>query len=150
GVLEKARGATFSIQKATEIPRDYLRAYMLKGTRDSSGEMRVMPEVQKIVRFARINLFADSYHVQCEFDLIFCRNVLIYFDVRSKEKVITGLAGHLSRSGLLFVGHSEHLCGTSRQLKSVAPTVYGMSTKTPVPQRRTPAERHSSQDVVTF
>jgi chemotaxis protein methyltransferase CheR len=128
-VLEKARAATFSIQKATEIPRDYLCAYMLKGTRDACGEMRVTAEVQKVVRFARINLFADSYPVQDKFDLIFCRNVLIYFDERSKEKVIAGLARHLSRSGLLFVGHSEHLCGTSPQLKSVAPTVYALKNE---------------------
>ena len=123
-VLEKARAATFPIEKAQEIPKDYLRSYMLKGMREESGTMRVMPEVQKIVRFARINLFADSYPVQGAFDLIFCRNVLIYFDERSKEKVIAGLLRHLSPTGFLFVGHSEHLCGISSQLKLVSSTVY--------------------------
>jgi len=127
-VVEKAREATFPIEKANEIPKDYLRAYMLKGTKESSGTMRAVPELQKIVRFARINLFADSYPVQGTFDLIFCRNVLIYFDDRSKQKVVAGLVRHLSPSGLLFVGHSEHLHGISRELKLVAPTVYGLKS----------------------
>lgn len=126
GVLEKARAATFSLDKAHEIPKEYLHTFMLKGTRESSGTMRVMPEVQKIVRFARINLSADSYPVQGNFDLIFCRNVLIYFDDRSKQKVVGGLLRHLSLAGLLFVGHSEHLFGISRDIRLVAPTVYAL------------------------
>jgi len=127
-VLEKAREATFPIEKAQEIPKDYLRKYMLKGTKESSGAMRVVPDLQKIVRFARINLFSDTYPIQGTFDLIFCRNVLIYFDDRSKEKVVAGLVRHLSASGLLFVGHSEHLHGISRELRLIAPTVYGLKT----------------------
>ena len=128
-VLEKARAATFSMDKAHEIPNDYLHAYMLKGMKESSGTMRVMPEAQKIVRFARINLFADTYPVQGLFDLIFCRNVLIYFDDRSKEKVIAGLVRHLSPSGLLFVGHSEHLYGISRELRLVSSTIYALKNE---------------------
>jgi chemotaxis protein methyltransferase CheR len=123
-VLEKARAATFPIEKAKEIPREYLRAYMLKGTGEQSGVMRASPELQKMVRFARVNLSADSYPIDGSFDLIFCRNVLIYFDQRSKQKVIAGLLQHLCLSGLLFVGHSEHLGGISPGIRSVAPTVY--------------------------
>jgi len=123
-VLEKARTATFPIEKAKEIPREYLRAHMLKGTGEQSGVMRASPELQKMVRFARVNLSADSYPIDGSFDLIFCRNVLIYFDQQSKQKVIAGLLQHLCSSGLLFVGHSEHLGGISPGLRSVAPTVY--------------------------
>ena len=123
-VLEKARAATFPIEKAKEIPREYLRAHMLKGTGEQSGVMRASPELQKMVRFARVNLSADSYPIDGSFDLIFCRNVLIYFDQRSKQKVVAGLLQHLCPSGLVFVGHSEHLGGISPGLRSVAPTVY--------------------------
>ena len=123
-VLEKARAAVYPIEKSKHIPPEYLRAYMLKGRGDKSGEMKASPELQKRVRFARVNLSADSYPIQGHFDLIFCRNVLIYFDQESKRKVIAGLVRHLSPSGLLFVGHSEHLGGISPELKSVAPTVY--------------------------
>ena len=123
-VLEKARAGLFPIEKSKEIPREFLRAYMLKGTGEQRGVMRASPELQKMVRFARVNLSANSYPIDGAFDLIFCRNVLIYFDQQSKEKVIAGLLQHLASSGLLFVGHSEHLGGISPSLKSVAPTVY--------------------------
>jgi len=123
-VLEKARAAVFPIEKSKEIPQEFLRAYMLKGTGEQTGVMRASPELQKMVRFARVNLSADSYPIDGTFDLIFCRNVLIYFDQQSKEKVIAGLLEHLASSGLLFVGHSEHLGGISPGLKSVASTVY--------------------------
>jgi len=86
----------------------------------------VRPELHRLVRFARVNLHADFYPIQGLFDLIFCRNVLIYFDQKSKEKVIGGVLRHLSPSGLLFVGHSEHLGGISSDLKTVAPTVHAL------------------------
>ena len=123
-VLEKARAAIFPLEKAKEIPREFLRAYMLKGTGEQTGFMRASPELQRMVRFARVNLSADSCPIDGAFDLIFCRNVLIYFDQQSKQKVIAGLLQHLASSGLLFVGHSEHLGGICPGLKSVAPTVY--------------------------
>lgn len=125
-VLEKAREGVYSIDKAKEIPPEYLRAYMLKGRGEHKGVIKVSPELRRVVRFARVNLHADSYPVQGYFDLIFCRNVLIYFDQRSKEKVINGILRHLSPSGFLFVGHSEHLGGISPNLKNVAPTVHAL------------------------
>jgi chemotaxis protein methyltransferase CheR len=125
-VLEKAREGVYSIDKVKEIPPEYLRAYMLKGRGDHKGAIKVSPELHRVVRFARVNLHADSYPVQGSFDLIFCRNVLIYFDQKSKEKVINGILKHLSPSGLLFVGHSEHLGGISPNLKTVAPTVHAL------------------------
>lgn len=125
-VLEKARGAVYPIEKAKEIPHEFLRAYMLKGRGDQKDMMMVNPEVRRSVRFARVNLHSDSYPIAGVFDLIFCRNVLIYFDQRSKEKVIAGILRHLSPSGLLVVGHSEHLGSVSPNLKTVAPTVYAI------------------------
>jgi len=123
-ILEKAREAVYPIGKMKDIPEEYLRAYMLKGRGEHKGVMKVSPELHRVVRFARVNLHADVYPLQGFFDLIFCRNVLIYFDQKSKEKVINGIVRHLSPSGLLFVGHSEHLAGISPSLKTVAPTVH--------------------------
>jgi len=123
-VLEKARQAVYPIEKMKDIPAEYLRAYMLKGRGEHKGVMKVSPELHRIVRFARVNLHADSYPVVGLFDLIFCRNVLIYFDQESKEKVIDGIVRHLSPTGLLFVGHSEHLGGIAPSLKTVAPTIH--------------------------
>ena len=133
-VLEKARAATYPLEKAKEIPPEYLRAYMLKGKGEHKGEMKASPELHRVVRFARVNLHADSYSIAGLFNLIFCRNVLIYFDQASKEKVIGGIVRHLSPSGLLFVGHSEHLGGISPELKAVAPTVHALaSTRNALP-----------------
>ena len=128
-VLEKARAAVYSIEKAKEIPAELLHAYMLKGRGEHKGEMKVSPELHRLVRFARVNLHADSYPILGWFDLVFCRNVLIYFDQRSKEKVIAGLLRHLSPAGLLIVGHSEHLGSTSKNLRAVAPTIYAPVAK---------------------
>jgi chemotaxis protein methyltransferase CheR len=123
-VLEKGRRALYPIEKMKDIPQEYLRAYMLKGRGDDKGFMKVSAELHRVVRFARVNLHADSYPLQGFFDLIFCRNVLIYFDQKSKEKVIKGIVRYLSPSGLLFVGHSEHLSGISPNLRTVAPTIH--------------------------
>jgi len=136
-VLEKARAAVYPIEKAKEIPTDLLRAYMLKGRGDQKGVMKVNPELHRLVRFARVNLHADSYPIMGSFDLILCRNVLIYFDQRSKEKVMAGILQHLSPAGFLIVGHSEHLGSTSPLLKTVAPTVYVLASSPMAPQERT-------------
>jgi chemotaxis protein methyltransferase CheR len=123
-VLERARAAIFPLDKAHEIPHDYLHSFMLKGIGDQEGWMKAGPEVQKLVRFARVNLNADAYALTGPFDLIFCRNVLIYFDQESKKKAVAGLLRHLSSDGLLFVGHSENLHGVTAAAKSIVPTVY--------------------------
>lgn len=125
-VLERAREGVYQIEKMKDIPQEYLRAYMLKGFGNNKGVMKASPELLSIVKFARVNLHADSYPLQGFFDLILCRNVLIYFDQESKKKVIGGIVRHLSLSGLLFVGHSENLGGISPNLRSVAPTVYAL------------------------
>jgi len=137
-VLEKARAAMYPIEKSKDIPAEHLRAYMLKGKGDHKGLMKVSPELHRVVRFARVNLHADSYPIVGSFDLIFCRNVLIYFDQESKMKVIGGILRHLSPSGLLFVGHSEHLGAIAPNLKTVAPTIHALINPTIfVPQTRT-------------
>ena len=142
-VLEKARTAMYPIEKSKEIPAEHLRAYMLKGKGDHKGEMKVSPELHRVVRFARVNLHADSYPILGFFDLIFCRNVLIYFDQDSKVKVIGGILRHLSPSGLLFVGHSEHLGGIAPSLKTVAPTIHGLaSSSITLPQTRAAGAIH--------
>jgi chemotaxis protein methyltransferase CheR len=144
-VLEKARAATYPIEKSKDIPAGYLRAYMLKGRGDHKAMMKVSPELHRVVRFARVNLHADSYPILGSFDLVFCRNVLIYFDQESKIKVIGGILRHLSSSGLLFVGHSEHLGGIAPSLKTVAPTIHALASSSTM----LPAQIRSSATFVS-
>jgi len=122
-VLERARRAVWPVEKAAEIPRAWLEAFMLEGQGDQAGLMRAGPEIRSLCRFSRLNLATDEYPAG-PFDLVFCRNVLIYFDRATKERVIDRLVDRLQPDGLLFLGHAETLTGYSTRARPVVPTVY--------------------------
>jgi chemotaxis protein methyltransferase CheR len=122
-VLAQAREARWPVARAAEIPATYLRRYMLRGTRSQEGFMRAGPALRDAVRFASLNLHDDTYGVG-RFDLVLCRNVLIYFDRAAKAHVLTRLASHLEPGGHLFLGHAETLSASDAGLRLVAPTVY--------------------------
>ena len=122
-VLERARRAVWPMEKAAEIPEEWRKAFMLRGVGDQAGLMRAGPEIRALCRFGRLNLATEAYPPG-PFDLIFCRNVLIYFDRATKERVIDGLLDRLTPGGLLFLGHAETLAGYSTRARSVLPTVY--------------------------
>ena len=86
--------------------------------------MQAGPELRAVVDFQQMNLHADAYPAGDPFDLIFCRNVLIYFNAASKEYVVSRLLGRLATDGLLFLGHAESLAGMRDQPRTVIPTVY--------------------------
>ena len=89
--------------------------------------MRAQPNIRSLVEFRQVNLIEERYEVGGPFDLIFCRNVLIYFDRQTKAAVIDRLTGHLSPTGLLFLGHSETLHSAAHALRHVGPTAYARS-----------------------
>jgi len=123
-VLERARKAIWPIERAKEIPERYLKAFMLKGSRSQEGKMKAGPEIRSMIRFERLNLNKEVYPFQKPFDLLFCRNVLIYFDTESKRRVIDRLLQVLSPTGYLFIGHAESLTGLGDRVRSILPTVY--------------------------
>lgn len=123
-VLEKARKGIYPIAKSAELPKDLLHSFMLRGTAERQGEMKVKVEIQQMVDFRRLNLAQGPDLPEGPFDAIFCRNVLIYFDMASKRRVIVNLVRHLMPSGFLFVGHAENLNGMSSHLRSLEPTIY--------------------------
>jgi chemotaxis protein methyltransferase CheR len=123
-VLEKARKGIYPIARSAEIPKDLLHGFMLRGMAERQGEMKVKVEIQQMVDFRRLNLDQESDLVDGPFDAIFCRNVLIYFDTASKQRVVTSLIRHLAENGLLFVGHAENLTSVFPQLRSLEPTIY--------------------------
>jgi chemotaxis protein methyltransferase CheR len=123
-VLERARAATWPLERVAEIPPPDLRAFMLRGMGPQDGTIRASPELRSLVRFAQVNLNDTSYPVLGKFDLLFCRNVLMYFAAHVKEQVVGRLLGHLAPGGYLFLGHAESLSGTSLPVRSVMPTVY--------------------------
>ena len=122
-VLERAQRAVWPMEKAAEIPEAHRKAFMLRGFGAQEGLMKAGPEIRSIVRFARVNLVGD-WPASPPFDLVFCRNVLIYFDRTVKARVIERLLGRLDPHGYLFLGHAESLGGLSSQVQPVIPTVY--------------------------
>lgn len=122
-VLAVAEEATWPMD-AKEIPPHLLAKYMLRGRGSQTGRMRAAPELRAVVRFQRLNLNDRSYAVPGSFDLIFCRNVLIYFSPEGRAAVVDRLAARLAAGGLLFVGHAESVHGASARLRTVMPTVY--------------------------
>ena len=128
-VLGRAREAVWPIERADDIPERHLKRFMLKGTGSQAGRMAAGPELRSIVRFQRLNLNDEHYPVSGPFDLILCRNVLIYFDQQSKTRVIERLLDYLDPRGHLFVGHAESLSSLTDRVRSVIPTVFTKATE---------------------
>ena len=123
-VLQRARAATWPIAKADEVPGAYLKRFMLRGRGEHQGQMKAGPEIRSIVKFQQVNLNAERVPVAGPFDLILCRNVLIYFDAPGRERIARRLLSLLTPEGLLFLGHAESLNGLSDRPRNVIPTVY--------------------------
>ena len=97
---------------------------MLRGTGSQTGVMKAGPEVRGVLRFARVNLIEAPTFPAGRFDLVFCRNVLIYFDAPTKQGVVERLLDRLATGGHLFLGHAESLSGMALEAHSVATGVY--------------------------
>jgi chemotaxis protein methyltransferase CheR len=123
--LSHARAALWPIEQSREIPERHLKAFMLRGVGEHQGYMKAGPELRQVVRFQRLNLHAPRCEAHGRFDLIFCRNVLIYFSAQGRAAVVGRLLKHLAPGGYLFLGHAETLNGITDRLRSVGPTVYG-------------------------
>ncbi len=123
-VLQQARNAVYDSVKADAVPPELLRKYMLRSRDHSRAKVRMKPALRSSVEFARLNLMANSYGLSEPFDVIFCRNVLIYFDARTQASIVGKLTRHLREGGYLFVGHSESLFAMDLPLTPVAPSAY--------------------------
>jgi chemotaxis protein methyltransferase CheR len=137
-VLDVARSATWPAARAEGIPAPFLREFMLRGIGSREGWIRACPELRAAVRVARLNLNDDVYPAEAPFDLIFCRNVLIYFQPARRQRVLARLLSRLAPGGHLFVGHAESVQGLPERVRCVSPTVYARATDAAdQPNRRT-------------
>jgi chemotaxis protein methyltransferase CheR len=121
-VLANATRAEWSIERAAQIPNEYLKRYMLRGTGGRQGRMAASQGLRDRVRVQRCNLHEDGYP-NGPFDAIFCCNVLIYFDRETRRSVVRRLAERLAPDGLLMLGSAEIADG-SVNLRKVAPNAY--------------------------
>jgi len=121
--LEKARRAIYNDQCIKHIPERVLKAYFQKGRNGWSGSVRVKPQLRKTVTFKKFNLLRDTLP-DTQFDVIFCRNVMIYFDAPTKESVVARLSSVLKPGGYFMIGGAESLNGLKHSLKYIEPSVY--------------------------
>jgi chemotaxis protein methyltransferase CheR len=122
-VLEKARSGLYAIDRMPEIPRNYLSNYCLKGTGSQEGTLLIERKLRERVQFMQHNLMEAPPRLG-EFDVVFLRNVMIYFDQDTKRQVVSHLLSRLRPGGYFLVGHSETLNGISEDVRLVQPAVY--------------------------
>ena len=123
-MLERAAKGVYQASRVESIPYELKRRYFLKSKDTSNPTVRVSPQLQKNLSLNYLNLMDSVYGVNDQFDVIFCRNVLIYFDRNTQEKVINKLCYHLKKGGHFFIGHSESLSGMNVPLKHIKPTIF--------------------------
>jgi chemotaxis protein methyltransferase CheR len=106
------------------VPPDYLRRYCLKGVREQQGTLLVNRALRERVQFRQVNLNTALPGDLGTYDVVFLRNVMIYFNGETKRQVVTRVLGRLKPGGPLFIGHSESLQDMGDLLRSVIPSVY--------------------------
>lgn len=135
-VLQRAADGIYSEAEIEGVPPNLLSKYFEPCVSGRGRGWRVREVYRRMIRFAQFNLVQEPYPFQHRFDVVFCRNVLIYFDNGTAAGVVDRLARQLSPDGLLFVGHSE--CGLTRssQLKTLAPAAYALMSGVHVRKER--------------
>lgn len=122
-VLRHAVRAVYSETKIHPIPPEVRKRYLLRSKDRTKRLVRIAPEVRQKVTFRRLN-FMEDFRFDGQLDVIFCRNVVIYFDRATQETLFSRFCRKLVPGGYLFIGHSESLAGMTLPLVQVAPTVY--------------------------
>jgi chemotaxis protein methyltransferase CheR len=119
-ILAVAQRAVYPAERLDPAPPGWRTKYFDDG---GNGLLQLKPAVRRMVQFQRLNL-VETFHAPRQFPLIFCRNVMIYFDPPTQERLVTGLARYIRPGGYLFVGHSESLGGLKQPLKYERPAIY--------------------------
>jgi len=123
-VLASAARGVYGEGRIGRLPDEYLKKYFMRGRNEKRELVRIVPELRANAEFIHMNLMDRAYPFNEKFDVIFCRNALIYFDRENQKEIIRKLTSHLSKNGYLFIGHSETMTGYDLPLKCIEPTVY--------------------------
>jgi chemotaxis protein methyltransferase CheR len=122
--LKKAVQAVYREERAEPVPERLKKKYLMRGTGRAEGMLKVVPELRSRARFERLNFMDSHFNMGSRHHVVFCRNVIIYFNKETQEALISKLAETLVPGGYLFVGHSETLHGLNVPVVQVAPMVY--------------------------
>ncbi|MBI5057931.1 MAG: protein-glutamate O-methyltransferase [Nitrospirae bacterium] len=123
-VLEKAKNAVYNHETVAPVPIELRKKYLLRGRDRSQNLVRIVPELREKVKFRRLNFLDGDFGMREPMDIIFCRNVLIYFDRPTQEKILNKFCRHLRPGGYVLLGHSETLHSMNVPLVSVSTTIY--------------------------
>ncbi len=122
--LSKASRGIYTDRQAESIPLEHRKKYLLRSRNSENALVQMGPKLRQQIKFKSLNLMDDRFDVPNNMDVIFCRNVMIYFNNELREQLVARFERHLARGGYLFVGHSESLNGIETTLEQVAPMVY--------------------------
>jgi chemotaxis protein methyltransferase CheR len=123
-ILDRALAGVYKDERIDNIPFSYKKRYFMANKDPMKKLVRVVPELRRTCSFMRLNLMDPTYPVNEQFDMIFCRNVLIYFDRPTQEAVINKLCEHLVPGGYFFLGHSESTMGMDVPLQTIRPSLF--------------------------
>ena len=123
-VLRKAGDGIFAKDRVDQVRPDWLARYFEKGHGQSEGFYRARPELRQNMQFVALNLLGPSYPFNDIFQVIFCRNVMIYFDRQTQQELVLRLEKHLAPGGYLMIGHAESLTAIQHNLKLIKPSIY--------------------------
>ena len=123
-VLEHARRGIYKEEVIQPVPMAMKMKYLLKGKDKNRGLLRVVPQLRSLIDFRRLNFMDSDFGIKEPVDIIFCRNVIIYFDRPTQEKLLNRFCHHLIPGGYLFMGHSETLNGWVCRWSPAGPMVY--------------------------
>jgi chemotaxis protein methyltransferase CheR len=123
-VLERAESGIYPEEVLERVPAQYRSRYFLMGEGDNKGYVRAKPMLQSLIRFRRLNLMDDNWPMQGPFDVIFCRNVLIYFDKTTQQRLLSRYAKLLRPEAYLMLGHAEVIHGFEPIFRPVGHSIY--------------------------
>lgn len=123
-VLEKAKRGVYPIDQLKKLPSEQLKRFFLKGEGRNTGFAKVRPELQQMITFRRFNLLDEKWGIHDKFDVIFCRNVMIYFDKNTQYEILKKMHPRMLPHSLFFAGHSESFHHAADLFKVCGKTVY--------------------------
>lgn len=123
-IIKQATDAIYPEERIVSIPAEMKKKYLLRSKDRNISQVKIKPFIRNKTVFNRQNLMADRYHVPDKLDIIFCRNVLIYFNRTTQQRVLKKLINKLRNGGYLFLGHSESITGMDLPLTRIKPTIF--------------------------
>lgn len=123
-VLSRAKLALYEPHRVGTVPEDLKKRYLKSCTVDGKPHVQLVPELRSRIKFCRFNLMSETFPFREPFDIIFCRNVMIYFDKPTQATLVRKMAGQLREGGYLMIGHSETLNKLDQPLSYIEPTIY--------------------------